>query len=151
VTDQAMARPIDILLIEDRPGDIVRTRQAFADHKVRNRLVVFDDGRQALAYLRREGPHADAVRPDLILLDRNLLDRNLPGADGRRLLTELAADPVARDIPIVVLTDSLAERETLRAQQLQVADYLCRPLDFSRLVDVVKRIESLAITVVRIP
>jgi CheY-like chemotaxis protein len=146
VTDQAVTRPIDILLIEDDPGDIMLTREAFTDHKLRNRLVVFGDGRQALAYLRREGAHADAARPDLILLDLNL-----PGLDGRDLLTALTTEPALSDIPVVVLTNSLAERDILRARQLQVADYVCKPVDFARLVDVVKRIESLAITVVRIP
>jgi CheY-like chemotaxis protein len=146
VTDQAVTRPIDILLIEDDPGDILLTREAFADHKLRNRLVVFGDGRQALAYLRQQGALVDATQPDLILLDLNL-----PGLDGRDLLAELTADPALSDIPVVVLTNSLAERDILRARQLRVTDYVCKPVDFTRLLDVVKRVESLAITVVRIP
>jgi CheY-like chemotaxis protein len=145
VTDRAVAGPIDILLIEDDPGDILLTREAFAEHKVRNRLVVFSDGRQALGYLRREAPYAGATLPDLILLDLNL-----PGLDGRDLLAELVSDAVPRDIPVVVLTDSLAGPDILRARHLRVADYLSKPVDFHRLVDIVQRIESLAFTIVRV-
>jgi CheY-like chemotaxis protein len=145
VADQTATEPIDILLIEDDPGDTMLTREAFAEHKLRNRLVVFADGRQALAYLRREGPYADATLPDLILLDLNL-----PGLDGRDLLAHLAADAVLNDIPVVVLTNSLAERDILRARELRVADYVCKPVDFRRLVEVVKRLDRLAFTVVRI-
>jgi CheY-like chemotaxis protein len=145
VADPAAGAPIDILLIEDDPGDILLTREAFADHKLRNRLVVFGDGRRALTYLRRQGPYADAVAPDLILLDLNL-----PGLDGRALLTMISAEPALSDIPVVVLTNSLAERDILRARQLRVADYVCKPVDFARLVEVVKHIEGLAFTVVRV-
>lgn len=145
MADQTATEPIDILLIEDDPGDAMLTREAFAEHKVRNRLIVFSDGRQALAYLRREGGYADATLPDLILLDLNL-----PGLDGRDLLTELASDAVLSDIPVVVLTHSLAERDILRARQLRVADYVAKPVDFHRLVEVVKRVDRLAFTVVRI-
>jgi CheY-like chemotaxis protein len=137
--------PIDILLIEDDPGDVLLTREAFADHKVRNRLAVCSDGRDALAYLRRQGRHRDAAVPDLILLDLNL-----PGLDGRDLLTELAGDPVLRNIPVVVLTNSLAERDILRARQLNVTDYVSKPVDFFRLVEVVQLVESLALVVVRV-
>jgi len=136
---------IDILLIEDDPGDVLLTREAFADHKVRNRLTVCRDGRQALAYLRRRGRYADAPIPDLILLDLSL-----PGLDGRELLAEIARDPQLRDIPVVILTNSLAERDILRARQLRAADYVCKPVDFHRLVEVVKRIERLALVVVRV-
>jgi CheY-like chemotaxis protein len=146
VTDQAVIQPIDILLIEDDPGDTLLTREAFADHKLRNRLVVYSDGRQALSYLRREGAHVGASLPDLILLDLNL-----PGLDGRDLLTELSTDTELSGIPVVVLTNSLVERDILRARRLRVADYVVKPVDFQRLVDVVKHIESLAFTVVRIP
>jgi CheY-like chemotaxis protein len=146
VTDRTVTRPIDILLVEDDPGDTLLTREAFTEHKLRNRLVVFSDGRRALSYLRREIPYADAPRPDLILLDLNL-----PGLDGRELLTMLTADPVLRHIPVVVLTNSVAELDILRARQMRVADYVCKPVDFARLVDVVKHVEGLAFTVVRVP
>lgn len=137
--------PIDILLIEDDPGDVLLTREAFADHKVRNRLTVCGDGREALAYLRRRGPYAGVPLPDLILLDLSL-----PGLDGRELLAEIARDPELRDIPVVILTNSLAERDILRARQLRAADYVSKPVDFYRLVEVVKRIERLALVVIRV-
>ena len=145
MADPAAPEAIDILLIEDDPGDTLLTREAFADHKLRNRLVVFSHGRRALAYLRRQRPYEDATLPDLILLDLNL-----PGLDGRELLRILTADPVLGRIPIVVLTNSLAECDILRARQLRVADYVCKPIDFARLVDVVKHVEGLAFTVVRV-
>jgi CheY-like chemotaxis protein len=145
VADNTAARPIDILLIEDDPGDVLLTREAFADHKVRNRLIVFGNGRAALSYLRRQAPYAEVSVPDLILLDLNL-----PGLDGRELLAELAADPELCTIPVVVLTNSLAERDLLRARELQVSDYVSKPVDFGRLVEIVKRIEWLGFSVVRV-
>jgi CheY-like chemotaxis protein len=148
VTDQAVTKPIDILLVEDDTGDALLTRAAFADHKLRNRLVVLGDGREALDYLRRAGPYADVVLPDLILLDLNLPDLNLSGLDGSDLL---AQDPELHTIPVVVLTHSLAEQDLLRARRLSAAGYVCRPLDFARLVEVVQRIEGLGFTVVRVP
>lgn len=140
------AAPIHILLVEDDPGDVLLTREAFADHKVRNRLTVCTDGRDALAYLGGRGRYAGAPTPDLILLDLNLPG----GVDGRDVLTGLARDPALRDIPVVVLTNSLAERDILRARQLSVADYVCKPVDFARLVEVVQLIERLALVVVRV-
>ncbi len=136
--------PIEILLIEDDPGDVLLTREAFADHKLRNRLVVFGNGRDALHYLKREAPYADATRPDLILLDLNL-----PGLDGRELLAIVAADPELAAIPVVVLTNSLAERDILRSRELRVADYVSKPVDFFRLAEVVRHVEHFALTVMR--
>jgi CheY-like chemotaxis protein len=146
VDSDATVHPIGILLIEDDPGDVVLTREAFADHKLLNRLAVIGNGRDALTYLRREGRYAGATLPDLILMDLNL-----PGLDGRDLLAELVADRELRDIPIVVLTNSLAERDILQARQLRVADYVVKPVDFDRLVQVVKRVEHFAFTFVRVP
>jgi CheY-like chemotaxis protein len=145
VDSDATVHPIGILLIEDDPGDVVLTREAFADHKLRNDLAVLGDGRVALSYLRRRGRYAEVTRPDLILLDLNL-----PGLDGLDLLAELVADPELRDIPVVVLTNSLAERDILRARRLRVADYVCKPVDFDRLVQVVKRVEHFAFSFVRV-
>ena len=146
MADRAVPEPIVILLVEDDPGDVLLTREAFADHKLRNELVVFGNGRHALDYLRRAGPYADVALPDLILLDLNL-----PGLDGRDLLTQLTADPVLCTIPVVVLTNSLAERDILRARRLRVVDYVAKPVDFARLAEVVKQVEGLAFTVVRVP
>jgi CheY-like chemotaxis protein len=145
VESDATVDPIGILLIEDDPGDVVLTREAFADHKLRNDLTVLGDGRVALSYLRRQGRYADVALPDLILLDLNL-----PGLDGLDLLAEVVADPELRDIPVVVLTNSLAERDILRARRLRVADYVCKPVDFDRLVQVVKRVEHFAFSFVRV-
>jgi CheY-like chemotaxis protein len=136
-----MPQPIEIMLIEDDPGDVLLTREAFSDYKLRNRLVVFGDGRDALRYLQ----NPDCVRPDLILLDLNL-----PGLDGRDLLAELAADPAFADIAVVVMTNSLAERDILRARRLQAADYVVKPVDFPRLVELVQRLEQFALTVVKV-
>jgi CheY-like chemotaxis protein len=144
VTDQPVTAPIDIMLIEDDPSDVYLTREAFADYKLRNRLIVFGNGRHALDYLRGRGPGGSL--PDLILLDLNL-----PGLDGRDLLSELAADPLLGGIPVVILTGSRAEADILRARRLRVADFVVKPVDFARLVDVVKRVEGLAFTVVRVP
>ena len=140
MVDEAAPEPIDILLIEDDPGDVLLTREAFADHKLRNRLIVFGDGREALRYLRR-GP-----LPDLILLDLNL-----PSLDGRALLSTLSEDPALAGIPVVILTSSLAERDIMRARQLHVAGYIVKPVDFTRLIEVVKQVEGLALTVYRVP
>jgi CheY-like chemotaxis protein len=143
VTDQPVTAPIDIMLIEDDPSDVYLTREAFADYKLRNRLIVFGNGRHALDYLR--GRYPGSSLPDLILLDLNL-----PGLDGRDLLAELAADPLLGAIPVVILTGSRAEADILRARRLRVADFVVKPVDFGRLVDVVKRVEGLAFTVVRV-
>ena len=105
--------PIEVLLVEDDPGDVLMTREAFEEHKVRNRLTVVSDGAEALSYLRREGEYADAVRPDLILLDLNL-----PRRDGREVLAEVKKDDELCRIPVVVLTTSQADEDILRSYQL---------------------------------
>src|SRR3954447_6674442 len=102
--------PIEVLLVEDDPGDVLMTREAFEEHKVNNRLTVVSDGAEALSYLRQEGEYADAVRPDLILLDLNL-----PRRDGREVLAEIKADEELRRIPVVVLTTSAADEDILRS------------------------------------
>jgi CheY-like chemotaxis protein len=108
----AEARYINVLLVEDDPGDVLMTREAF-DEYLHNRLDVVTDGAEALAFLRREGRYADAVRPDLILLDLNL-----PRRDGREVLQEVKDDPELRAIPVIVLTTSQAEEDVLRSYQL---------------------------------
>ncbi|GAA1806308.1 response regulator [Luedemannella flava] len=139
------AHPIDILLVEDDAGEVLLTREAFDEYKLHNRLVVMGDGHAALAYLRRSGPYAGAALPGLILLDLNL-----PGLDGRDLLDRLAADPVLAEIPVVVLTSSLAERDILRARRLRVTDYIIKPVDFQRIVEVVRHVEELGFAVLRV-
>jgi CheY-like chemotaxis protein len=140
------AVPIEVLLVEDDPGDVLMTREAFEEHKVRNRLNVVSDGVDALAYLRKEEPFQGAVRPDLILLDLNL-----PKRDGREVLAEIKNDSSLRQIPVVVLTTSQADEDVLRSYQLHANAYVTKPVDFDRFVKVVKQIDEFFISVVRLP
>jgi CheY-like chemotaxis protein len=138
--------PIEVLLVEDDPGDVLMTREAFAEYKVRNNLNVVSDGADAIAYVRREGAFADAARPDLILLDLNL-----PRRDGREVLAELKADPAMCDIPIVVLTTSAAEADILASYKLHANAYVTKPVDFDRFLSVVRQIDDFFITLVKLP
>jgi CheY-like chemotaxis protein len=137
---------IDVLLVEDDPGDVLMTREAFEHHKVRNQLHVVSDGVEALAFLRREGEHADAPRPGLVLLDLNL-----PRKDGRDVLEEVKNDPALRTIPIVVLTTSQAEEDILRSYNLHANAYVAKPVDFERFIDVIRQIDDFFVTVVKLP
>jgi len=140
------AKSIDVLLVEDDPGDTLMIREAFDDNKVRNRLTCVTDGVQALELLRREGDHAGAPRPDLILLDLNL-----PRKDGREVLAEIKADEDLRAIPVVVLTTSQAEEDVLRSYKLHANAYVTKPVDFERFIDVVRQIDNFFVTVVKLP
>ena len=137
---------IDILLVEDDPGDVLLIREAFEDNKVHNRLHVVPDGVEALTFLRQEGEHADAPRPDLVLLDLNL-----PRKDGREVLAEIKEDEDLRQIPVVVLTTSKAEEDVLRSYKLHANAYVTKPVDFDRFIDVVRRIDEFFVTVVKLP
>jgi two-component system response regulator len=137
--------PIEVLLVEDDPGDVLMTREAFADHKVRNNLHVVGDGVQALSFLRREGAYVDSPRPDLILLDLNL-----PLKDGHQVLAEVKSDSTLRRIPVIVLTTSEAEQDVLRSYDLHANAYITKPVDFERFVDVVRHIDEFFVSVVRI-
>jgi len=138
--------PIDILLVEDDPGDVLMTREAFAHHKIRNPLHVAEDGVEALRFLNREGPFGDAPRPGLILLDLNL-----PRKDGRELLGEIKQDPALCTIPVVVLTTSEAEEDILRSYELHANAYVTKPVDFEKFVEVVRKIDDFWVTVVQLP
>ncbi|WP_103350925.1 response regulator [Amycolatopsis sp. CA-128772] len=138
--------PIDILLVEDDPGDVLMTREAFAHHKIRNPLHVAEDGVEALRFLHREGPFRDSPRPGLILLDLNL-----PRKDGRELLGEIKEDPALRTIPVVVLTTSEAEEDILRSYELHANAYVTKPVDFEKFVEVVRKIDDFWVTVVQLP
>ncbi|MEU0558874.1 response regulator [Dactylosporangium sp. NPDC006015] len=142
--DSPAGVPIEILLVEDDPGDVLITREALADHKVSNRLTICADGADALRFLRREGAYATAPRPDIVLLDLNL-----PGVDGRAVLAAIHADPALNDIPVVVLTSSRAEEDFLRSHELRVDTYIAKPVDFASLMHVVRRIETFYISVRR--
>lgn len=137
---------IDILLVEDNPGDVLLTREALKDAKVRNELNVAEDGVEAMAYLRREGKYADAPRPDLILLDLNL-----PKKDGREVLAEIKRDPTLKRIPVVVLTTSQAEEDILRSYNLHANCYVTKPVDLNQFLTIVKAIEDFWLTVVKLP
>ncbi len=139
-------RPIDVLLVEDDPGDVMLTREAFADNKLHNRLFVVNDGVSALEFLRREGQWGDVPRPDLILLDLNL-----PRMDGRELLAVLKTDEALCSIPVVVLTTSEAEEDIMRSYQLHANAYVTKPVDFERFISVVRQIDNFFVTVVRLP
>jgi CheY-like chemotaxis protein len=138
--------PIEVLLVEDDPGDVLMTREAFEEHKVRNRLTVVSDGVEALAYLRRQGRYADAVRPDLVLLDLNL-----PKRDGREVLAESKSDESLRQIPVVVLTTSQAEDDVLHSYRLHANAYVTKPVDFEQFIAVVRRIDDFFVSVVKLP
>lgn len=139
-------RAIDVLLVEDDPGDVLMTREAFQDNKVANNLYVVGDGVTAMQFLRKEGAYADAPTPDLVLLDLNL-----PRMDGREVLAALKADPQLRRIPVVVLTTSEAEEDVLRSYSLHANAYVTKPVDFDRFITVVRQIDEFFVTVVRLP
>ncbi|HZV74026.1 MAG TPA: response regulator [Conexibacter sp.] len=137
---------IDVLLVDDDPGDTLMIREAFEHNKVRNALASVADGVQAMQYLRREGEYGDVSRPDLILLDLNL-----PRKDGRQVLAEIKGDPVLSTIPVVVLTTSHAEEDVLRSYQLHANAYVTKPVDFERFIEVVRQIDEFFVTVVKLP
>ena len=135
-----------ILLVEDNPGDVRLTREALREGKILNELSVVEDGVEALAFLRREGRYAEAVRPDLILLDLNL-----PKKDGREVLEEIKGDGALKKIPVVVLTTSAAERDILKAYDLHANCYITKPVDLEQFIKVVQLIEDFWLTIVKLP
>jgi chemotaxis family two-component system response regulator Rcp1 len=139
-------QPIEILLVEDNPGDVELTREALGAAKVANRLHVVDDGADAVDFLFRNGKFADAPRPDIIFLDLNL-----PKKDGRQVLSEIKAEPSLSQIPVVVLTTSQAEEDILRAYQLHANCYVTKPVDFNRFMHIVSTIEEFWLSVVKLP
>ena len=137
---------IDVLLVEDDPGDVLMTREAFEHYKIRNQLHVVTDGEQALQFLHRAGDYASAPRPGLILLDLNL-----PRRDGLEVLADLKADPALRVIPVVILTTSQAEEDILRSYSLHANAYVSKPVDFEHFMDVIRQIDNFFLTVVELP
>jgi CheY-like chemotaxis protein len=140
------AELVSVLLVEDDPGDVMLVREAFAEHKVGNRLDVVGDGVQAIEYVRRQGEYADRERPDLILLDLNL-----PRKNGAEVLAEIKADPALATIPVVVLTTSEAEEDVIGAYRRHANAYITKPVDFDRFRDVVHQIDDFFIGIVRLP
>jgi two-component system, chemotaxis family, response regulator Rcp1 len=139
-------RPIEILLVEDNPADVRLTREALTEGKVRNNLHVMADGVNALEFLRRQGSHAAAPRPDLILLDLNL-----PKKNGREILAEIKQDESLRQIPVVVLTTSEDEEDILRSYQLHANCYVTKPVGLEQFLAVIRQIDSFWLEVVKLP
>ncbi|MDX1674848.1 MAG: response regulator [Longimicrobiales bacterium] len=137
-------RPVEILLVEDNPGDIDLTLEALEEARVSNTVEVVEDGVEALRYLRQEGPYTDASPPDLVLLDLNL-----PRKDGREVLEEIKADPSLRRIPVVVLTTSDSEKDVLESYERHAAAYIVKPVNFDQFANVIRSIEGFWLTVVQ--
>jgi len=144
--DQGACRPIEILMVEDNPGDVRLTVEALKEAKVRNNLHTVEDGVEALAFLRREGLYAEVPRPDLVLLDLNL-----PKMNGREVLAEIKEDPDLRRIPVVILTISQAERDIVKSYNLHANCYITKPVDLDQFLEVVKSIENFWLTIVKLP
>ncbi|MGH3645425.1 MAG: response regulator [Mycobacterium sp.] len=139
-------RAIDVLLVEDDPGDELITREAFQYNKIKNKLHVAHDGEEGLDFLYKRGAYADAPTPDLILLDLNL-----PKYDGRQLLEKIKTDPDLNHIPIVVLTTSAAEEDILRSYKLHANAYVTKPVDLDQFMSAVRQIDEFFVQVVRLP
>jgi CheY-like chemotaxis protein len=139
-------KPVDVLLVEDDPGDVLMTREAFEFYKIRNPLHVVSDGEQALHFLRRDGAFADAPRPGLILLDVNL-----PRVSGLEVLAELKKDPELLLIPVVMLTTSQADEDILRSYQLHANAYVSKPVDFDQFIAAIRQIDDFFMTLVQLP
>lgn len=137
---------IEILLVEDNPGDVRLTKEALIEGKILNHLNVVSDGVEAMAFLHRKGNYAGAPRPDLILLDLNL-----PKKDGREVLAEIKRDKVFRSIPVVVLTSSSAEQDIVKSYNLHANCYITKPVDLDQFISVVKSIEHFWLAVVKLP
>jgi len=139
-------RAIELLLVEDNPGDVRLTIEALKEGRVINQLTVVQDGEEAIAFLRRQGRYAGAVRPDLILLDLNL-----PRKGGLEVLAEIKEDPDLKQIPVVVLTTSQAEQDILRTYQLHANCYIVKPVDLNQFMNVVQAIKSFWLALVMLP
>lgn len=144
--NQKSVRQVEILLVEDNPGDVRLTMEALKEGKLSNNLSTVKDGVEAIAFLRREGQYINAVRPDLILLDLNL-----PRKDGREVLAELKQDSELRRIPIIVLTTSQAEQDILKTYDLHANCYITKPVDLDQFMTVVRSIENFWLTLVQLP
>ena len=146
ISGPTRGRPVEILLVEDNPGDVRLTVEGLKEGKVHNNLHVVSDGVEAMDFLRRNGKHTGAVRPDLILLDLNL-----PRMDGREVLSAIKSDATLRTIPVVILTTSRAEQDVLRSYELQANCYITKPVDLEHFITMVKSIEDFWFTIVTLP
>jgi CheY-like chemotaxis protein len=146
VADRAALEAVDVLLVEDDPGDILMTKEAFAHHQIHNQLHVVGDGEQALLFLRRAGGFAGVPRPGLILLDLNL-----PRRGGLEVLADVKSDGDLLSIPVVVLTTSAAKEDIVRSYSLHANAYITKPTDFDRFTDVIRQIDDFFLTLVKLP
>ena len=146
MTEELGARPIDILLVEDNPGDVRLTREGLKESRVPNTLHVVEDGVRALAFLRREGEYAGKPRPDIILLDLNL-----PKKDGREVLEEIKSDTSLRRIPVVVLTTSTSQEDVQKTYDLHANSYVTKPADLEQFIQVVKSLDDFWFSIVKLP
>jgi len=138
--------PIEVLLVEDDPGDVLMTREAFEDNKIRNRLHVARDGEEALDFLYRRGAHAGAPEVDLILLDLNL-----PKYDGRQILEQIKSAPELSHVPVFILTTSSSEEDILRSYRLHANAYVSKPVDFENFIAAIRQIDDFFLTLSRLP
>lgn len=146
MVSEIAVHPIEILLVEDSPGDARLAREALQDAKVRNHLHWVDNGEEAMSFLRKEGKHARVPRPDLILLDLNL-----PRKDGREVLAEIKGDADLKRIPVVILTVSKDEEDVLKTYNLHANCFITKPIDLNQFIKIVKSIEDFWLTVVKLP
>jgi chemotaxis family two-component system response regulator Rcp1 len=146
MNESRLVKPIDILLVEDNPGDVELAREALESCKMHNRLHTVDDGEKAMAFLRQQGPYAEVPRPDLILLDLNL-----PRKDGREVLAEVKADDDLKRIPIVILTTSRAEEDVLKSYNLHANCYITKPMNLDQFLHVVHSIQDFWLSIVVLP
>ena len=143
---ETIYEPIEILLVEDNPGDVRLTQEVLNDGKVRNNMSVVKDGMDAVSFLKQTGEYADAPRPDIVLLDLNL-----PKKDGREVLAEIKADSDLKNIPVVVLTTSGAEQDIVKAYDLHANCYITKPVDLDQFIRVIRSIEDFWLTIVKLP
>ena len=144
--DNDSARPVDILLVEDNPGDVRLTKEALKDAKVLNEIFVARDGVEAMEFLHRKGSFSKVPLPDLILLDLNL-----PKKDGREVLAEIKNDPILKHIPVVVLTTSKADEDIVKTYNLHANAYITKPVDLNRFVEIIHALEEFWFTIVKLP
>lgn len=146
LTDCTTIKSINILLVEDNPGDIRLTQEVLKDGKICNTLNVVMDGEEAISFLKKTGKYKDAILPEIILLDLNL-----PKKDGRQVLAEIKNDPVLKLIPIIVLTTSSSEQDILNTYANHANAYITKPVDFDQFINVVRSIENFWLTIVKLP
>ena len=146
MNNSRIGAPIEILLVEDNPGDVRLAREALKENKVRNNVHVVEDGEAAMEFLRKQNKYQNVPRPDLVLLDLNL-----PKKDGREVLAEIKADDDLKRIPVVMLTISKAEEDIIRAYDRHVNCYITKPIDLDQFMKVVRTVEDFWLTIVKLP